>query len=249
MRVVAYADRDDGNMFLFVLRCQAKLNEGIIDGNKIRLKWFSFLFTFFLLLPPPSPPPKPPTDFTHFVCLTDYTSDFTHSFVMWPLAKVVHIRRRNRNNELTWDHNKLHYNLWICALGACRAEDFFWWTNSAGRVHSELTFQNMLLSHNGRVEWRHKANSRNDANPFWGLAAVHHQRLGDARWWCGIWKSGFTALPFLGYFIMNSVSSKHHIARLHAHDLASLPLQSNPIRNLASKRRPYTISWLFFECK
>lgn len=57
-------------LFFFWSVFGAKLNEGIIDGNKKRLKWFSFLFAGFLAFLA--------ADgilfFTHFVCLTDYNS-------------------------------------------------------------------------------------------------------------------------------------------------------------------------------
>lgn len=119
---------------------------------------------------------------------------------MWP-KWWVHISQRRtlqtkRKKEkknihlwiFRWDQNKLHYNLWICALR---------WPYIGRGVFScsEFTFQNMLLSLNDRREWNKTqihVHAALDAPEF---GRVHDQRLGNSRW-CGIWKKERIRLYF-----------------------------------------------------
>lgn len=219
---------------------------------------FLFFSQFFKTLVPP----------TEYVFFTHFFSDrlqFTHSYVMWP--KWYTSGQRNRcslqGNKKTWkicifrwDHNKLHYNLWICAfkIEADDAEAVFYVCFAPPTVCSELTFQNMLLSHNGRVESNTKQihEMTREHTPFavifLGLAlCVHRQRLGNSRW-CGMWWSicGCGTLAFLIDYYMNFLF--FNVPR-NAHRLSSewwirVSFQSNPNSEFGKQTpREYISFW------
>lgn len=149
---------------------------------------------------------------------------------MWP-KWWVHISQRRtlrtkRKKEkknihlwiFRWDHNKLHYNLWICALRwPCIGRGVF--------SCSEFAFQNMLLSLNDRREWNKTqihVHAALDAPEF---GRAHDQRLGNSRW-CGIWKKERIRL-YLDSSFINSVSFMFR--RNIAQRTSRVSFQSNPI--------------------